>query len=153
VSYRVPPATVRVDVEPCIVRARRIDLSIIFRNLIDNAVKYAGPQPQVEVTLGPGPGGQAVICISDNGRGIPPRMRRKIFRRFVRLGLELEREKPGTGLGLYIVRTLVRRLRGRIQVRDRRSGPGSTFEVQLPGRFVPAGQDHAPQLDRSFSPS
>ncbi len=48
--------------------------------------------------------------IADNGRGIPHNLRRKIFGRFVRLGLELEREKPGTGLGLYIVRTLVRRL-------------------------------------------
>ena len=152
-SYRVPAATVRVDVEPCIVRARRIDLSIIFRNLIDNAVKYAGGQPQVEVTLRPQPNGQAVARISDNGRGIPPRMRRKIFGRFVRLGLELEREKPGTGLGLYIVRTLVRRLRGRIRVRDREAGPGTVFEVQLPGWPAPAPQDLARQCHPSLSPS
>ena len=76
---------------------------------------------------------QVLVQVSDNGRGIPHNLRRKIFGRFVRLGLELEREKPGTGLGLYIVRTLVRRLKGRIRVRDPNNGPGTLFEVQLPG--------------------
>jgi signal transduction histidine kinase len=60
-------------------------------------------------------------------------MRRRIFGRFVRLGLELERAKPGTGLGLYIVRTLVRRLGGRVRVHDLEGGRGAVFEVELPG--------------------
>ena len=81
----------------------------------------------------PGSNDQVFIQVADNGRGIPHNLRRKIFGRFVRLGLELEREKPGTGLGLYIVRTLVRRLKGRIRVRDPKQGPGTIFEVQLPG--------------------
>ena len=55
---------------------------------------------------------------------------------FVRLGMELERDKPGTGLGLYIVRTLVRRLGGTIQVRDRDEGSGTVFESRLPGQRV-----------------
>ena len=61
--------------------------------------------------------------------------RRRIFGRFERLGLELERDKTGTGLGLYIVRTLVRRLRGKIRVRGRDNTPGTEFEVLL--RSVP----------------
>ena len=77
--------------------------------------------------------GRVLVRIGDNGRGIPHNLRRKIFGRFERLGLELEREKPGTGLGLYIARNLVRRLRGRIRVRDPLQGPGTVFEVQLPG--------------------
>jgi signal transduction histidine kinase len=133
-SYRVPADTVRLDLQPCVVLGRRLDLDIIFRNLIDNAVKYAGAEPRVEVGLRPGAAGQIVARIADNGRGIPHHLRRKIFGRFVRLGLELEREKPGTGLGLYIARTLVHRLRGRIRVRDPEHGPGTVFEVQLPGR-------------------
>ena len=133
-NYRVPADTVRLDFQPSIVFGRRIDLDIIFRNLIDNAVKYAGATPQVEVSLRPAGDGQVLVRIADNGRGIPPHLRRKIFGRFVRLGSELEREKPGTGLGLYIVRTLVRRHRGRIRVRDPEQGPGSVFEVLLPGR-------------------
>jgi signal transduction histidine kinase len=93
--YRVPKDTVRLDVEPCLVRGRPIDLDMIFRNLLDNAVKYSGPQPLVEVTTRL-EDGWAVTRVCDNGRGIPPHARRKIFGRFVRLGSELEREKPGT---------------------------------------------------------
>jgi signal transduction histidine kinase len=133
-SYRVPADTVRLDLQACVASGRRLDLDIIFRNLIDNAVKYAGAKPRVEVSLRPGAAGQIVARIADNGRGIPHHLRRKIFGRFVRLGLELEREKPGTGLGLYIARTLVHRHRGRIRVRDPEQGPGTVFEVQLPGR-------------------
>ena len=131
--YRVPEDTVQLDLQPCIVSARQIDLDIVFRNLLDNAVKYAGSEPLVEVALELLPEGQVQVSISDNGRGIPHDMRRKIFGRFVRLGLELQREKPGTGLGLYIVRTTVRRLRGRVRVHDREGGTGTVFEVQLPG--------------------
>ncbi len=131
-SYRVPPSIVRWEMQPCVVRASRIDLELIFRNLLDNAVKYAGSEPQVEVTLRPDTDGRAIVRIADNGKGIPPNLRRKIFGRFVRLGLELEREKPGTGLGLYIVRTLVKRLRGRVRVRDGVEDCGTVFEVQLP---------------------
>jgi two-component system, OmpR family, phosphate regulon sensor histidine kinase PhoR len=131
-SYRVPADTVHLDLEPCSVRARPVDMEVIFRNLIDNAVKYAGNPPCVQVKSRPAPKNQVLVQVSDNGRGIPHNLRRKIFGRFVRLGLELEREKPGTGLGLYIVRTLVKRLKGRIRVQDPKSGPGTLFEVQLP---------------------
>ncbi len=133
-NYRVPAQTVRLDLQPTIVFGRRVDLDIVFRNLIDNAVKYAGATPRVEVSLRPSGDDHVVVRIADNGCGIPPQLRRKIFGRFVRLGSELERKKPGTGLGLYIARTLVRRQRGSIRVRDPESGPGSVFEVQLPGR-------------------
>jgi signal transduction histidine kinase len=135
--YRVPKETVRLDLAPCVVRGRPIDLDIVFRNLLDNAIKYAGPQPLVEVAARI-EGGLAVIRICDNGRGIPAQARRKIFGRFVRLGSELEREKPGTGLGLYIVRNLVHRLRGTVRAGDRPSGPGAMFEVRLPGHVAAA---------------
>ncbi|MBN2580755.1 MAG: HAMP domain-containing histidine kinase [Pirellulales bacterium] len=131
-SYRVPAETVRCDVSPCVIPARRSDLDVIFRNLIDNAVKYAGKPPQVEVSLHAGQKHYVMVQVADNGRGIPFPHRRKIFGRFVRLGSELEREKPGTGLGLFIVRTLVHRLHGRIRVRDRKNVGGTVFEVQLP---------------------
>ena len=139
--YRVPPGTVRLDIEPCLVRGRRIDLDMTFRNLLDNSVKYAGPVPQVDVAVRLEGEGAVVAKVCDNGRGIPPRLRRKIFGRFVRIGHELERDKPGTGLGLYIVRHAVRRLRGTIRVADRPGGPGAMFEVRLRGG--PAPQDEA----------
>jgi signal transduction histidine kinase len=109
-----------------------MDLEMIFRNLLDNAVKYAGAAPEVGVDLFR-PGGDRVrVRISDNGPGIPSNLRRKIFGRFVRLGSELERAKPGTGLGLYIVRTLVKRMDGQVSVRGRGSQRGTVFEVDLP---------------------
>ncbi len=130
--YRVPLSTVDLDIEPCTIRAKYVDLDLIFRNLVDNAVKYAGNEPRVEVTLRRTPEGVGIVRVGDNGRGIPPKFRRKIFGRFVRLGSELEREKPGTGLGLHIVHTLVTRLKGKIRVQPRDGTPGTVFEVELP---------------------
>ena len=135
--YQAPKEVIRLELAPCIVRATRVDLELVFRNLIDNAVKYAGDEPMVEVSMRAEPEGRVTVCVSDNGRGIPQALRWKIFARFVRLGSELERDKPGTGLGLYIVHTLVRRLGGKIRIRDREKGPGTTFEVQLPGKPAP----------------
>jgi two-component system phosphate regulon sensor histidine kinase PhoR len=129
--YRLPSATVTLEIEPARVAARPADLEIIFRNLLDNALKYSGQQPRVEVRCGPR-GQTALVRISDNGPGIPSRLQRKIFGRFVRMGNELERATPGTGLGLYIVRTLVRRLHGKVTLRSSSAQSGTTFEVELP---------------------
>jgi signal transduction histidine kinase len=131
-SYRVPTEIVRRDLEPCTIWARRADLTMIFRNLLDNAVKYAGVAPEVLVECRVEGQDRVVVTIADNGRGIPQRLQRKVFGRFVRLGSELERDKPGTGLGLYIVKTLVDRMRGRIRTRNRNPQPGTIFEVELP---------------------
>lgn len=129
--YRVSRESIALKAEYCHVQARRVDLDVLFRNLIDNAVKYSENPPEVEVTSFP-QGKFSVVTISDNGRGIPPKMRRKIFGRFVRLGSELKRDRPGTGLGLYIVRTLVQRLHGRVRINDRPNGTGTVFQVELP---------------------
>jgi signal transduction histidine kinase len=143
---QAPAEIVELDLAPCIVQAAPVDLELVFRNLIDNAVKYASDDdPRVRISLGPGPEGWVVARITDNGSGIPPQYRRKLFGRFIRLGSELERNKPGTGLGLYIVRTLVNRLGGKVRIGDRepRSGStpaGTTFEVQLPGRPLPPAE-------------
>jgi two-component system, OmpR family, phosphate regulon sensor histidine kinase PhoR len=129
--FRLPHETIHLRVEPAQVHARSADLEIIFRNLLDNALKYSGPQPQVEVETHT-TDGHVAARIVDNGPGIPVKLRRKIFGRFVRLGSELERKTAGTGLGLYIVRNLVRRSGGTIQVRSREKGSGTVFEVTLP---------------------
>lgn len=130
--YRIPSEKITIQADESRVKAQRADLEMIFRNLIDNAVKYGGNPAEVQVTLHRNRMGRAIVRISDNGNGIPLVMRRKIFGRFERLGLELERSKPGTGLGLFIVRTLVQRLKGRIRIRDRDQGSGTVFEVDLP---------------------
>lgn len=130
--YQVPCETVDLNLQPLTIRASAVDLDMVFRNLIDNAVKYAGDPPRVEVSILPNNQDRAIVRIRDNGSGIPNKQRRKVFGRFVRLGSELERKKPGTGLGLYIVRTLVKRLKGKIHVREAQPGDGTEFEVVLP---------------------
>lgn len=140
--YHLPKETIRVTSSEAIVRTRPIDIEILFRNLMDNAIKYGGSPPAVEVdsqfggTLQGKLKGtdQIVTRIVDNGRGIPTKLRRKIFGRFVRLGSELERVQTGTGLGLFIVRTLVKRMNGTINVRGRLDASGTIFEVILPAR-------------------
>ncbi|MEL7498840.1 MAG: HAMP domain-containing sensor histidine kinase [Planctomycetota bacterium] len=129
--YRVPTESVDCQLKSIEIFAERVDAMMIFRNLIDNAVKYAGDPPQVNVSMRT-EGTMVVVEISDNGEGIPHSMRRKVFGRFVRVGEELQRKKPGTGLGLYIVSTLTRRLGGKVRIVDRDKRWGTVFEVRLP---------------------
>jgi two-component system, OmpR family, phosphate regulon sensor histidine kinase PhoR len=149
---RVAPETVSLDLRPAVVRGREIDVEMIFRNLIDNALKYGGAAdrpPQVEVEMWPDGRGRVITRIADNGEGIPLQLRRKIFGRFVRLGSELEREKTGTGLGLFIVRTLVKRLKGKIYVQGRGGKPGTVFEVDLPGEIAESSQPRGSETPAS----
>ena len=129
--YHLPVETVRLQTTPAILRARPIDVEMVFRNLIDNAIKYGGREPKVEIHSRVQPGGWVTTQIADNGPGIPAAQRRRVFGRFVRLGNELERSQKGTGLGLFIVRTLVQRLKGKIAVRDRAGTVGTVFQVDL----------------------
>lgn len=128
--YNLPPEAIAYQGQPMVVRGNPVDLSIVLRNLIDNAIKYGGNPPQVQISARL-QYRRAHLFIADNGPGIPRQLRRKIFGRFVRLGDELERSKQGTGLGLYLVRTIIRNLGGAIRIRDRRGQPGTEFEVIL----------------------
>ena len=131
--HGIPEASVQLACDPGLrIRGRETDLELVFRNLIDNAVKYSLPEPRVEVTASAGKG-QVVVRVADNGPGIPLAKRNMVFRRFVRLGSELERSTPGTGLGLSLVRAVVRHMRGKVTAKGRLSQPGSIFEVTLPG--------------------
>ncbi len=132
----LPNEVVELRLRPVEMMGRTKELEIVFRNVIDNALKYGGNDPELRsMSLSPGPE-RVGIRISDNGPGIPAKLRRKIFGRFVRLGSELERKQAGTGLGLYIVRELVRGMLGKVNVRSRGNAPGTTFEIELPGRLL-----------------
>ena len=121
-------------VEPAVVHCRRMPLEMIFGNLLDNAVKYSSRQPEVRVEVHVNKNGAVITRITDNGEGVHRDQRTKIFQMFYRGENELKRRKKGTGLGLYIVRTLVHLLKGSVSVSDRADGPGSVFVVELPGR-------------------
>jgi two-component system phosphate regulon sensor histidine kinase PhoR len=122
------------DVEPSVICARQMVLEMIFGNLMDNAIKYGGKHPLVEVEVRVMDRDRILTRICDNGAGVSTIHRKKIFQMFYRGGSELVRRQKGTGLGLYIVRTLVHFLKGKIAVHERIGTPGSIFEVELPGR-------------------
>jgi signal transduction histidine kinase len=126
----LPADAIRLNLRQCEVVANRIDLDMIIRNLIDNAIKYGGEPLSIAVGLDIEPQ-EIRLTVDDNGPGIPRGQRNRVFGRFVRLGSELERRRTGTGLGLYIVRTLVERLGGTISVID---GPmsGARLDVRFP---------------------
>ena len=130
--YRIPEGTIAVEAPNRKFRAPRALFEMIVRNLLDNAVKYGGTPTEVAVEATPAPDRTLTIRVTDNGPGIAPKLRRKIFGRFVRLGVELERRTKGTGLGLYIVRSAAKQLGGNVRVHDRSDKVGSVFEVTLP---------------------
>ncbi|QDT02831.1 Alkaline phosphatase synthesis sensor protein PhoR [Rubripirellula lacrimiformis] len=139
--YRLPPETVELRSAEITISSQLVQLEILFRNLIDNAVKYGGSPPKVVITTETNADGKVKVSITDNGRGIPANQHRKIFGRFVRLGNELERSTPGTGLGLYLVRTVAKAIGGTVRVCDRPAGQGTEFEVTLKGVVPPASVD------------
>jgi signal transduction histidine kinase len=150
--HHVPIETIRMDTSPALVFGSEVDLGIVFRNLLDNGIKYGGEPPQVSVVLRPAASGRVSIRIEDNGAGIPYQYRRRVFGRFVRLGNELERSRQGTGLGLYLVQTLVRQMKGSIRIRDRRNTSGTAFEVVLPGKMLARGDSETRPTTSSTRP-
>src|SRR5665213_604399 len=101
-------------------------------NLLDNAVKYSGADIKVRVRTSRDDGRLASVRVIDNGPGIPDTELKRIFRRFYRIGGAASTRVKGTGLGLYIVRSVARRHRGRAWAESAGPGRGSTFVLQFP---------------------
>ncbi len=129
-----------VEIEPDMppVVGDRGRLVQVFQNLIHNAVKYMGAQPAPRITVGVRPadgGGDPVFFVRDNGVGIEPADRDKVFSLFERLGGEGE----GTGVGLALVKRIVEVHGGRIWVESDGRFLGSTFCFTLPSPIAGAG--------------
>ena len=116
---------------PCpAVRGSARDLSLMVRNLIDNAVRYTGDGGSVTVSVWKD-GGRVVVRVADTGIGIPQRELPRIFERFYRVDRARSRDTGGTGLGLSIVRHVTENHGGEVSVTSE-LGQGSIFEVRLP---------------------
>ena len=123
--------SVRVSIAPNLpyLACRRIHVKQVFENLIGNAIKYMGDQPQPQVEVGTVEGLQGrLVFVRDNGMGIEPSMIDRIFLPFVRLETG---NIAGSGIGLSIVKTVVEQYEGSVHV-ESIPGVGSTFFVQLP---------------------
>jgi len=107
------------------------ELKAAVWNLIDNAVKYSGTDVRVRVVLEEQQDGRIAVRVTDAGVGISPVDLKRIFRRFYRVPPNVVRAK-GSGLGLFIVRSVARRHGGRAFAESQGAGQGSTFTILLP---------------------
>ncbi len=117
------------DQLPCL-QANPEQISIVIRNLLDNAIKYSRPSGSITLTVRSLDHG-VELAVSDTGPGIPAEALPHIFERFYRVDPAHSRRQGGAGLGLALVREIVDRHGGRIDVQSR-VGEGSTFTVYLP---------------------
>ncbi len=108
------------------------EMKTVFLNLLDNAVKYSGDDPEVSVKFRLRSTGMVEVHVKDKGRGIPSSELKSIFKRFYRVPANGRTDPKGTGLGLFIVRSIVESHGGRILVKSRGLNRGSTFIVRLP---------------------
>lgn len=129
-------------VRPVQVHGDRYLLEQVTRNLLDNAVRHASRSVDVALSV---VGDEAVLTIDDDGPGVPPEHRDEIFRRFTRLDDARGRDEGGVGLGLAIVRDIVRAHGGTVAIRSAPTG-GARFEVRLPRNSTKAQVGHAPGL-------
>lgn len=123
VNRRLPDQAVQVVADP-------EHIARVLDNLLNNALTYSKRTPVVTIELESGD--PALVRVRDNGVGIPPDRREDIFERFVRLDDAEIGPVPGTGLGLYIARQLVRRGGGELVLESSRLGEGSTFAMTIP---------------------
>jgi len=132
VRHALPETAIRIDrAIPATVRGNPAELGLVFRNLLENAVKYSDPPIDVRVAVSASRDGRVQVEIADRGIGIPRQELRKIFQRFYRASRDVQRRAAGLGLGLFIVRSLVRRQGGKVVARSEGSGRGSRFVVTL----------------------
>ena len=154
-SLHLAPVDLVGVVEECLTRARAIhhldDDAIAFQatapveimgdaeevraavsNLIDNAVKYSSGDVKIRVETAPVDGKFAALRVTDRGAGIPKAELKQIFKRFYRVAGPQTSRVKGTGLGLYIVRSVAKRHGGRAWAESEGPGRGSTFVLQLP---------------------
>lgn len=102
-------------------------LKIVFLNLLENALKYSGKSAEISVSLEQ-KNSNILVKISDNGVGISPKEQSKVFDKFYRIGSEKTRTTKGTGLGLYIVKEVVEKHSGKIQI-SQNEPKGSIFTL------------------------
>lgn len=122
--------------EGAVVEGDAEQLRSVFSNLIDNAVKYSHDRVQVAMEVAVPVPSQVRVRVVDQGAGIPQAQLKRIFRRFHRFQWRGSKVK-GTGLGLYIVRSIVRQHGGRVYATSDGEGRGSTFTIELPRLETP----------------
>jgi len=137
VSHHLSPEAVRFESAPSNgARASMIgdgdDLRTAISNVLDNAIKYSGKNVDVCVRLQIPDEKHIFLSVQDHGVGIPAPDLKRVFRRFYRVSTRSLRGVKGTGLGLFIVRSIVRKHGGRVFAESEGEGRGTTIYLELP---------------------
>jgi two-component system, OmpR family, sensor histidine kinase SenX3 len=133
ILHKLQPDALHYERGPAIgIQGDPDEVQAAVSNLLDNAVKYSGSNIKVVVEAAPVDGKYVAVRVRDEGAGIPKAELKRIFQRFYRIPGPLATRFKGTGLGLYIVRSVAKRHGGRVWAESEGPGRGSTFVLQLP---------------------
>jgi two-component system sensor histidine kinase SenX3 len=133
--HHLGPEELRFGVAPqegLVVLGNSEELRTVLFNLFDNAVKYSGESKEIVVDVRTPDMDTVLLSVHDLGIGIPRSELKRIFNRFYRATNPLAGQVKGTGLGLFIVRSIARRHGGNVYAESEGEGRGSTFTVRLP---------------------
>ena len=134
--YHLPEDAITLEKIPGDVRlfvlGHAEDLRTAMLNLLDNAVKYSPEGVHIRCRVSIERYTFAVVAISDTGLGLPPRELKRIFRRFYRADSADRVKIKGTGLGLFLVRTIAKQHGGEVRAESNGLGKGSTMYLKLP---------------------
>jgi signal transduction histidine kinase len=108
------------------------ELRAAVSNLLDNAIKYSGPNVKIEIEMRQINTRVIAVRVKDNGPGLPTSELKRIFKRFYRVPGPASTRVKGTGLGLFIVRSVAKRHGGRAWAESEGPGRGSTFVFEVP---------------------
>jgi len=133
ILHSIPPESLQYEPGPPLpILGDYDEVHAAVSNLIDNAVKYSGTEMGIEVGAYESDGRFAEVRVKDTGAGIPGPELKRIFKRFYRIHGPGATRVKGTGLGLYIVRSVAKRHGGRAWAESGGPGQGSTFTLQFP---------------------
>jgi two-component system, sensor histidine kinase len=135
---------VSVDFSNAWIDGDEVRMEQVVSNLIGNAIKFTPPGGSIAIKVEASEG-DAMLTISDSGRGIPADLIDKVFDPFVQGGQTADRAQGGLGLGLALVKTIVELHGGTVSARSEGAGLGSKFTVQVPRIREAAGVETAGQ--------
>ncbi len=135
--HRLPLEAIRYEEESTNGSAIRVlgsdeDLRTAVFNVLDNAIKYSGQEVDVRVRLNMPDERRVMLRVQDHGIGIPPDDVKRIFKRFYRVNDRSLAHVKGTGLGLFIVKSIAQKHGGRVFAESAGEGQGTTITMELP---------------------